>query len=64
MLANKLMPAGRLIFSLFLFVSTELTEKDYDGQSAIYWEVKYPFPLSNRDVSYRNLFQFLSQYPC
>ncbi|XP_041940778.1 phosphatidylcholine transfer protein isoform X1 [Alosa sapidissima] len=35
----------------------ELTEKDYDGQSAIYWEVKYPFPLSNRDVSYRNISQ-------
>uniref|UniRef100_A0A8C8M5R3 Phosphatidylcholine transfer protein n=1 Tax=Oncorhynchus tshawytscha TaxID=74940 RepID=A0A8C8M5R3_ONCTS len=29
----------------------ELHEKDYDGHSAIYWEVKYPFPLSNRDVS-------------
>ncbi|XP_012681199.2 phosphatidylcholine transfer protein isoform X1 [Clupea harengus] len=30
----------------------ELTEKDHDGQSAIYWEVKYPFPLSNRDYVY------------
>uniref|UniRef100_A0A3P9AC71 Phosphatidylcholine transfer protein n=1 Tax=Esox lucius TaxID=8010 RepID=A0A3P9AC71_ESOLU len=30
----------------------ELYEKDYDGQSAIYWEVKYPFPLSNRDYVY------------
>uniref|UniRef100_A0AAQ5ZL37 Phosphatidylcholine transfer protein n=1 Tax=Amphiprion ocellaris TaxID=80972 RepID=A0AAQ5ZL37_AMPOC len=30
----------------------ELHEKDFDGQSAIYWEVKYPFPLSNRDVSF------------
>ncbi|KAF3699760.1 Phosphatidylcholine transfer protein [Channa argus] len=28
----------------------ELYEKDFSGQPAIYWEVKYPFPLSNRDV--------------
>ncbi|XP_069572150.1 phosphatidylcholine transfer protein isoform X2 [Brachyistius frenatus] len=30
----------------------ELYEKDFDGQSAIYWQVKYPFPLSNRDYVY------------
>lgn len=30
----------------------ELYEKDFDGQGAIYWEVKYPFPLSNRDYVY------------
>ncbi|KAF4080799.1 hypothetical protein AMELA_G00175390 [Ameiurus melas] len=30
----------------------ELHEKDYGGQKAIYWEVKYPFPLSNRDYVY------------
>ncbi|KAG7459348.1 hypothetical protein MATL_G00209690 [Megalops atlanticus] len=30
----------------------ELYEKDYDGQTVIYWEVKYPFPLSNRDYVY------------
>lgn len=30
----------------------ELYEKDFSGQTAIYWEVKYPFPLSNRDVSF------------
>uniref|UniRef100_A0A8C6NH26 Phosphatidylcholine transfer protein n=1 Tax=Nothobranchius furzeri TaxID=105023 RepID=A0A8C6NH26_NOTFU len=30
----------------------ELYEKDFGGQTAIYWEVKYPFPLSNRDVSF------------
>ncbi|KAF0033270.1 hypothetical protein F2P81_015560 [Scophthalmus maximus] len=30
----------------------ELYEKDFDGHSAIYWEVKYPFPLSNRDYVY------------
>lgn len=29
-----------------------LDEKDFDGQKAIYWEVKYPFPLSNRDYVY------------
>ncbi|XP_016149280.1 phosphatidylcholine transfer protein-like [Sinocyclocheilus grahami] len=32
----------------------ELHEKDYGGQKAIYWEVKYPLPLSNRDVSYKH----------
>uniref|UniRef100_G3PN38 Phosphatidylcholine transfer protein n=1 Tax=Gasterosteus aculeatus aculeatus TaxID=481459 RepID=G3PN38_GASAC len=30
----------------------ELYEKDFSGQTAIYWEVKYPFPLSNRDYVY------------
>lgn len=45
-------------FSLISVCSSELTEKDYDGKSAIYWEVKYPFPLSNRDVSYRNISQW------
>ncbi|XP_071384725.1 phosphatidylcholine transfer protein [Centroberyx affinis] len=30
----------------------ELYEKDFDGNTAIYWEVKYPFPLSNRDYVY------------
>ncbi|XP_036946017.1 phosphatidylcholine transfer protein isoform X2 [Acanthopagrus latus] len=35
----------------YLFYS-ELYEKDFDGQHAIYWEVKYPFPLSNRDYVY------------
>nr|XP_020460588.1 phosphatidylcholine transfer protein [Monopterus albus] len=30
----------------------ELYEKDFDGHVAIYWEVKYPFPLSNRDYVY------------
>uniref|UniRef100_A0A1A8Q683 Phosphatidylcholine transfer protein n=1 Tax=Nothobranchius rachovii TaxID=451742 RepID=A0A1A8Q683_9TELE len=30
----------------------ELYEKDFGGQTAIYWEVKYPFPLSNRDYVY------------
>lgn len=48
----------QLVFSCFflhcfcwLFFS-ELYEKDFNGQTAIYWEVKYPFPLSNRDVSF------------
>ncbi|KGL78196.1 Phosphatidylcholine transfer protein, partial [Tinamus guttatus] len=31
----------------------ELYEKTYDGEKIIYWEVKYPFPLSNRDVSFQ-----------
>ncbi|XP_068595914.1 phosphatidylcholine transfer protein [Brachionichthys hirsutus] len=30
----------------------ELYEKDFNGQTAIYWEVDYPFPLSNRDYVY------------
>lgn len=30
----------------------ELYEKDFCGQTAICWEVKYPFPLSNRDYVY------------
>ncbi|XP_008414733.1 phosphatidylcholine transfer protein isoform X1 [Poecilia reticulata] len=30
----------------------ELYEKDFSGQTAIYWEVKYPFPLKNRDYVY------------
>uniref|UniRef100_A0A8C1LFZ4 Uncharacterized protein n=1 Tax=Cyprinus carpio TaxID=7962 RepID=A0A8C1LFZ4_CYPCA len=34
---------------------SELHEKDYGGQKAIYWEVKYPLPLSNRDVSYKHI---------
>lgn len=34
-----------------LFIS-ELYERDFQGRTAIYWEVKYPFPLSNRDVSF------------
>uniref|UniRef100_A0A4W5N113 START domain-containing protein n=1 Tax=Hucho hucho TaxID=62062 RepID=A0A4W5N113_9TELE len=32
--------------------AVKLHEKDYDGHSVIYWEVKYPFPLSNRDYVY------------
>ncbi|XP_019397988.1 PREDICTED: phosphatidylcholine transfer protein [Crocodylus porosus] len=30
----------------------ELYEKTDDGKKVIYWEVKYPFPLSNRDYVY------------
>ncbi|NXN15528.1 PPCT protein, partial [Indicator maculatus] len=30
----------------------ELYEKTYDGEKVIYWEVKFPFPLSNRDYVY------------
>ncbi|NXP45631.1 PPCT protein, partial [Heliornis fulica] len=30
----------------------ELYEKTFDGEKVIYWEVKYPFPLSNRDYVY------------
>ncbi|XP_005056179.1 PREDICTED: phosphatidylcholine transfer protein [Ficedula albicollis] len=30
----------------------ELYEETHDGEKVIYWEVKYPFPLSNRDYVY------------
>ncbi|XP_030202599.1 phosphatidylcholine transfer protein [Gadus morhua] len=30
----------------------ELQENEFEGHKAIYWEVKYPFPLSNRDYVY------------
>ncbi|NXC65636.1 PPCT protein, partial [Anhinga anhinga] len=30
----------------------ELYEETYDGEKVVYWEVKYPFPLSNRDYVY------------
>ncbi|XP_051491194.1 LOW QUALITY PROTEIN: phosphatidylcholine transfer protein [Apus apus] len=30
----------------------ELYEATYDGEKVIYWEVKYPYPLSNRDYVY------------
>ncbi|XP_048466668.1 phosphatidylcholine transfer protein [Rhincodon typus] len=30
----------------------ELCEQEYNGQKVIYWEVKYPFLLSNRDYVY------------
>ncbi|CAL8302287.1 unnamed protein product [Merluccius merluccius] len=30
----------------------ELQEKDCDGHKVVYWEVKYPFPMSNRDYVY------------
>lgn len=30
----------------------ELYEMESDGQKAIYWQVKYPFPLLNRDYVY------------
>lgn len=40
------------IYSL-RFCVLALREEDFGGHSAIYWEVKYPFPLSNRDVSFR-----------
>ncbi|XP_077020960.1 phosphatidylcholine transfer protein isoform X3 [Tamandua tetradactyla] len=30
----------------------ELCEKECNGEIIVYWEVKYPFPLSNRDYVY------------
>ncbi|KAA0706204.1 Phosphatidylcholine transfer protein [Triplophysa tibetana] len=30
----------------------DLHEKDFNGEKVIYWEVKYPMPLSNRDYVY------------
>ena len=37
--------------NFFLF-SSELYEKECGGKTMVYWEVKYPFPMSNRDVSF------------
>ncbi|XP_037666002.1 phosphatidylcholine transfer protein isoform X2 [Choloepus didactylus] len=30
----------------------ELYEKECNGEIVVYWEVKYPFPMSNRDYIY------------
>ncbi|XP_024613451.1 phosphatidylcholine transfer protein isoform X1 [Neophocaena asiaeorientalis asiaeorientalis] len=30
----------------------ELYEKECNGEAVVYWEVKYPFPMSNRDYVY------------
>nr|XP_028692166.1 phosphatidylcholine transfer protein isoform X6 [Macaca mulatta] len=30
----------------------ELYEQECNGQTVVYWEVKYPFPMSNRDYVY------------
>nr|XP_020035103.1 phosphatidylcholine transfer protein isoform X3 [Castor canadensis] len=30
----------------------ELYEKECSGETVVYWEVKYPFPMSNRDYVY------------
>uniref|UniRef100_A0A8C8WT73 Phosphatidylcholine transfer protein n=1 Tax=Panthera leo TaxID=9689 RepID=A0A8C8WT73_PANLE len=30
----------------------ELYEKECNGETVVYWEVKYPFPMSNRDYIY------------
>lgn len=40
-------------FNNLPFSTVELYEETYDGEKVIYWEVKYPFPLSNRDVSFQ-----------
>nr|XP_005911081.1 PREDICTED: phosphatidylcholine transfer protein [Bos mutus] len=30
----------------------ELYEKECSGETVVYWQVKYPFPMSNRDYVY------------
>ncbi|KAJ1071845.1 hypothetical protein K5549_002137 [Capra hircus] len=30
----------------------ELYEKECNGETVVYWQVKYPFPMSNRDYVY------------
>ncbi|KAM9596839.1 phosphatidylcholine transfer protein isoform 4-T4 [Trichechus inunguis] len=30
----------------------EVYEKECNGETVVYWEVKYPFPMSNRDYVY------------
>ncbi|KAK2111638.1 hypothetical protein P7K49_011384, partial [Saguinus oedipus] len=34
----------------------ELYEQECNGETVVYWEVKYPFPMSNRDVSFPQAF--------
>ena len=36
------------------FIFSELKEVQTDDTFVIYWDVKYPFPLSNRDVSFHD----------
>ncbi|XP_062967625.1 phosphatidylcholine transfer protein isoform X2 [Cynocephalus volans] len=31
---------------------SELYEKECNGKTVVYWEVNYPFPMSNRDYTY------------
>ncbi|XP_004591060.1 phosphatidylcholine transfer protein [Ochotona princeps] len=53
----------------------ELYENDCSGESVVYWEVKYPFPMSNRDYVYirqrreldvegRKIYVILAQSTC
>lgn len=41
------------LFTVSVICVLALAEEDFSGHAAIYWEVKFPFPLSNRDVSLR-----------
>lgn len=42
---------------------TEVKEiTDEKGENVIYWQVNYPFPLSNRDVSFSFGFQYSDVY--
>lgn len=41
------------LFTVNVICVLALAEEDFGGHTAIYWEVKFPFPLSNRDVSFR-----------
>jgi len=41
---------GRLLRWLIFF--PELYEREADGKKVIYWNVNYPWPMSNRDVSF------------
>ena len=40
---------------LFLIYFIELYEFEEDGVKNIYWSVNYPWPMSNRDVSFSTL---------
>ncbi|KAB0367394.1 hypothetical protein FD755_020718, partial [Muntiacus reevesi] len=35
----------------------ELREIKVDGEDAVYWQMKYPFPMSNRDISFPKMKQ-------
>ena len=49
------------IWLMFLILFSELYEFDDEGVQSIYWNVNYPWPMSNRDVSFKVLW---GQYLC
>lgn len=38
----------------FVLMVPDLYEIEEDDKKGIYWQVKFPFPLANRDVSFNS----------